>query len=224
VKEKKKDKKLMDARMNAGWLNVKKANSQEDPLEVLPSFRQCTRNGLSLVFETTKATDLSSETKDWIFKLMEGNMRTHYVKSDWGWNSNNKRTELFEDNAWHLIARSEDGAPVAFCHFRFDMDFDDDVLYVYEVQLEETVRRKGLGKMMLKMLELMMVKAEMVKIMLTCFKHNQAASSFFKDCLKYEVDETCPYNTIYEQFDYEILSRYNPKRKPAENSENVPSN
>ena len=29
---------------------------------------------------------------------------------------------------------------------RFDMDHDDDVLYCYEIQLEECVRRKGLGK------------------------------------------------------------------------------
>ena len=35
----------------------------------------------------------------------------------------------------------------------------------------------------------------------------QAAVKFFKECLRYDIDETCPYNTIYEQFDYEILSR-----------------
>ena len=35
----------------------------------------------------------------------------------------------------------------------------------------------------------------------------KAATTFFKKSLKYDVDETCPYNTIYEQFDYEILSR-----------------
>ena len=30
------------------------------------------------------------------------------------------------------------------------MDHDDDVLYCYEIQLEESVRRKGLGKFMMK--------------------------------------------------------------------------
>ena len=34
---------------------------------------------------------------------------------------------------------------------RFDMDFDDDVLYVYEIQLEKELRRKGLGKEMVTM-------------------------------------------------------------------------
>ena len=61
---------------------------------------------------------------------------------------------------------------------------------------------------MMKVLELMMIKNDLLKIMLTVFKHNDVATKFFKDVLKYEVDETCPYDTVYEQFDYEILSRY----------------
>ena len=40
--------------------------------------------------------------------------------------------------------------------------------------------------------------------MLTCFKHNPAAQKFFKGALKYEVDETCPTDDVYEQFDYEV--------------------
>jgi N-alpha-acetyltransferase 40 len=56
------------------------------------------------------------------------------------------------------------------------MDFDDDVLYCYEIQLESALMRKGLGKFMMKVLELLMIKAELKKIMLTVFKHNQASS------------------------------------------------
>ena len=32
-----------------------------------------------------------------------------------------------------------------YYNLRFDMDRDDDVLYCYDIQLEESVRRKGLG-------------------------------------------------------------------------------
>ena len=67
----------------------------------------------------------------------------------------------------------------------------------------------------MKVLELLMMKADLLKIMLTVFKHNEPASNFFKDVLKYEIDETCPYDTVYEQFDYEILSRWNPREKKA---------
>ena len=66
---------------------------------------------------------------------------------------------------------------------------------------------------MMKVLELLMIKADLLKIMLTVFKHNEGANKFFKDVLKYEIDETCPYDTVYEQFDYEILSRVNLREK-----------
>ena len=33
------------------------------------------------------------------------------------------------------------------------MDFDDDVLYCYEIQLEESCRGKGLGKFMMKVIK-----------------------------------------------------------------------
>merc|ERR1711902_319230 len=132
-------------------------------------------------------------------------MKDLYIQSEWGYNPETKRSELMEDAAWYLLAREADtNKPVAFSHFRFDMDYDDDVLYCYEIQLEECVRRKGLGK-----------------IMLTVLKHNEVASKFFKDVLKYEIDETCPYDSVYEQFDYEILSRFNLKeKKERENKEN----
>ena len=54
---------------------------------------------------------------------------------------------------------------------------------------------------------MLMIKSELLKIMLTVFKHNHSANKFFKETLKYEKDETCPIDTVHEQFDYEILSR-----------------
>jgi len=200
--------------MNSGVYKVKKANQQPDPLEPLPSFKKFERNGVDLVLEARRAGSLETNTRDWVMDLMERNMKEMYAKSEWGWNAENKRKELTEDAAWLLIAREkETEVPVAFSHFRFDMDHDDDVLYCYEIQLEECVRRKGLGKFMMKVLELMMIKNDLLKIMLTVFKHNDIASGFFKNVLKYEIDETCPYDTVYEQFDYEILSRFNAKEK-----------
>ena len=71
---------------------------------------------------------------------------------------------MFDDRAWYLMARSvasEDaGKLLGFSHFRFDMDYDDEVLYVYEIQLEDSVKRKGLGKFM------MQVCNELLKIYL----------------------------------------------------------
>ena len=62
---------------------------------------------------------------------------------------------------------------------------------------------------MLKVLELMMIKSNLLKMMVTVFKHNEGAVKLFKEVLKYENDARSPKDTPYEQFDYEILSRYN---------------
>ena len=51
-----------------------------------------------------------------------------------------------------MATREEDGKMMGFAHFRYDMDFDDEVLYVYEIQLEEEFQRKGLGRFMMQVL------------------------------------------------------------------------
>ena len=101
------------------WTTVNKANAQENPLVVLPSFQVYKRNDVDLVIEVKKVRDLDSETRDWIVDLMERNMKEVYVKSEWGWNAENKKTELMEEAAWYLLAReAESNKPVAFSHFR----------------------------------------------------------------------------------------------------------
>ena len=75
---------------------------------------------------------------------------------------------------------------------------------------------------MFQVLELLAFKADMRKIMLTVFKHNDEATSFFKDAMKFELDETNPVDDVYEQFDYQILSKFNKRKlaKEAQEEEN----
>ncbi|MCV4691255.1 GNAT family N-acetyltransferase, partial [Escherichia coli] len=80
--------------------------------------------------------------------------------------------------AWYLIAWENNSIPVAFSHFRFDVECGDEVLYCYEVQLESKVRRKGLGKFLIQILQLMANSTQMKKVMLTVFKHNHGAYQF----------------------------------------------
>lgn len=50
----------------------------------------------------------------------------------------------------------------------------------YELQLELECRKKGLGKFMLQILELLAFKASLQKVVLTVFLHNPNAVGFFK--------------------------------------------
>ncbi|KAK3702657.1 hypothetical protein RRG08_042645 [Elysia crispata] len=208
-KEKKIKKKEESAKLAACFTKIEAANQLEDPLGPFPIFRKYERNGLNIDFETKRVANLDESTVQWAFDLVKSNMKTLYETSEWGWKDREKFEEMTEYKAWYLIARDQDGKPVAFSHFRFDVEIDMEVLYCYEIQLIPEVRKKGLGKFMMQILELMANKYEMKSVMLTVFKQNNVAHEFFKKKLKYSVDEISPEQGIYDEEDvsYEILSK-----------------
>eukprot|EP00092_Neocalanus_flemingeri_P018538 GFUD01020074.1.p1 GENE.GFUD01020074.1~~GFUD01020074.1.p1 ORF type:complete len:263 (+),score=75.53 GFUD01020074.1:139-927(+) len=237
AKEKKAERKAMERRMNAGVATVKLANSVEDPLAQMPKpFSVYNKNGLDLTLETVRAPDLDEKTLVWAYDLVSTNMKPLYddaykndpdADADFGWKEKEKKEEMREDLAWYLLARTKEGTPVAFSHFRYDMDYDDEVLYCYEMQVEKAFRRKGLGRFMIKVLEMLMIKSDMLKLMCTIFKKDKPEVEFFKKALKFEQDETSFVDTVHEQFEYEIICRHNLiKKKRMEdeeaNEENVP--
>ncbi|NXF77196.1 NAA40 acetyltransferase, partial [Sclerurus mexicanus] len=149
AKEKKQRRQEERAAMAAVCARVEAANKLQDPLEAFPVFKKYDRNGLNVSIECRRVSGLEPSTLDWAFELTKANMQTLYEQSEWGWKEREKREELRDERAWYLLARDPDTAPVAFSHFRFDVEAGDEVLYCYEVQLESRVRRRGLGKVTL---------------------------------------------------------------------------
>ncbi|XP_066993302.2 N-alpha-acetyltransferase 40 [Anabrus simplex] len=209
-KEKRLQRKEENLLLAAAQKVVDEANAQEDPLASFPAFRKFEKNGISVVLDCKRVTELDQNTINWIFETEKKHMKELYEKCSWGWNDKTKLEEMTDSAAWYLLARTTQGQNVAFSHFRFDLDYGTEVLYCYEIQLEECVRRKGLGKFMLQLLELIGFTARMKKIVLTVLKHNPGAVAFFR-ALKYELDETSPVDTLYEDYPYEILCKPNKK-------------
>ncbi|XP_071551499.1 N-alpha-acetyltransferase 40 [Panulirus ornatus] len=203
------------ARLSAAQLLVNQANSLPDPLSKFPSFHKYERNGLSCQLICKRVKEVEPVMMQWAIDLCKRNMRGMYVKSSQGWHEDEKREEMTEDAAWYLFAIDTlSEKPIAFSHFRFDIDYGDEVLYCYELQLEMDCRNKGLGKFMMQVLELMAFSNQMQKVVLTVFKHNPDGMAFFRKC-RYETDETSPEDTFEESFDYSILSKSN-KMKPTQ--------
>ncbi|XP_066466279.1 N-alpha-acetyltransferase 40 isoform X1 [Tiliqua scincoides] len=153
-KEKKQKRLEERAAMDAVCAKVEAANKLGDPLEAFPVFKKYDRNGLNITIECKRVSSLDAATLDWAFELTKMNMQTLYEQSEWGWKDREKRDEMTDDRAWYLIALEDGSVPVAFSHFRFDVECGDEVLYCYEVQLESKVRRKGLGKFLIQILQL----------------------------------------------------------------------
>ncbi|GMT10681.1 hypothetical protein PFISCL1PPCAC_1978, partial [Pristionchus fissidentatus] len=184
---------------------VKKAVKQKDVLEsngCLPE-TMLTLDGDPLTWYTSWATNLSDETFQWVFALFETNMRLMYEKSQWGWDPENKKNELQATTARYLVLKNDKGKEIAYCHFRIDMDHEYAVIYCYEIQVEKEYQRKGLGSIIMNVLERLAVKLDMDKIMATVFKYNIRSLNFFRK-IGFEEDET---NPSYDERDYLILSK-----------------
>jgi len=207
-KEKKMKRKEETLKLNEAVLAVKTADAVENPLEALAAFQKFTRNGLELKIECQRATHIPEDQFSVVFDLVKKNMRSLYEGSSWGWNEKEKKEEMKGSNSRYLLAFNSKDEIVAMSHFRFDVDDDIEVLYCYEVQLTEGVRRKGLGKFLMQILELMAMKAKMKKVILTVFQANSQAISFFTN-MKYTVDDTSPQfqDEDIENYDYEIYSK-----------------
>lgn len=208
-KEKRLARKEEQRLLSAARASVAAANALPDPMEPFPVFRRYAKNGIECNLHVKRVTDLDDRVVDWAFQLTKRNMQTKYENSQWGWCDNRKREELTDDASWFLIAESIDGTPIGFSHFRFDIDENMEVLYVYELQLEFTVLRRGLGKFMMQILELIAWKNNMRKVILTVLKNN-SFSTFFK-AINYQLDESSPIDDEDEIYTYQILSKINRK-------------
>ena len=226
------DRIAMEKKMKTGMANVNLANSIDDPLGILPkAFSVYNKNGLDLIFETLRASELDEKLFLWAFKTMEASMKPFYTEahnnnhnsnisedtccsSRNGWRENVKKDEMKEEFSYYLFAKSHQGTPVAFARFKYEMHFDSDVLFCQDVQVERAYRRKGLGSFMMKVLEMLMIKADMLKIICEIFSKDKAVSEFFKKALQFERDETnLLEETVYGESQRETVSRYNLVKK-----------
>jgi len=217
VKEKKAAHKAHLAQLSASQSRVAAANALQDPLAPFSIFHKYDKNSIQVSVTCHPVAALDPATMEWVFDLTKRNMETLYETSDWGWRDKDKREELGEESAWYLICKDHDGNNVAFVHFRFDLEDDVEVLYLYEIQMEKQIRRKGLGRFLVTALTLMAKKYEMEKVCCTVFQHNHDSMSFFKDTCRFEVDETSPDAMIDldEPVCYQILCK---RVRPAASS------
>ncbi|OQR83866.1 N-acetyltransferase [Achlya hypogyna] len=175
------------------------ANSVDD---FMPQFAPFA-NYEGVAIRSLPAAGLTTDEKTKVEALFCANMQTFYEQSSWGFDIESKRAELFHADARYLVAGDVDG----FLHFRFVEDDGAEVLYVYELQIGPSLQRKGLGKRLMQLLELIGRKYKMKWILLTVFKANTSALTFYTHKLGYDIDETSPSQHGNLDESYEILSK-----------------
>lgn len=189
---------------------IKLASTAKDHLTSFSAFSHYDRNGLSVYLESGFGDQLSSPIKKYIQNLLKVNMEGPYG-SDWPMEEKVKRREMVapearyifvleslnrvhcdnstkEDDSW----TSDGGRLVGFVHYRFVIEEEIPVVYVYELQLETCARGKGLGKFLMQLIELIARKNQMGAVMLTVQKANIMAINFYTNRLRYVISSISP--------------------------------
>ena len=109
--------------------------------------------------------------------------------------------------AFHLIAREkETNNPVAFCHYRFDLEDKIDIVYLYEIQLTPHAQGRGLGGKLLALVEDLGAHYGLQKIMLTVQTRNKRARNFYQKN-GYKLDYTSPQGREAASCGFRVLSK-----------------
>ena len=111
--------------------------------------------------------------------LLEANMAGPYG-DEWAQAKAQKAREMADEEARYTVVRAPGGALAAFCQYRFLVEEEVDVLYIYELQVAEGFRRRGLGRLLLMCMELLAKRAAMQGVMLTVQKANPGGVRFYE--------------------------------------------
>ena len=201
---------LLMARVCARRETLQLAMAAEDPLAALPgAFTAFNRNGVSGAFEHHRGDALPPADLSTLNRIMRAS----------GADSSRQR-QLAEDDARLLLLRvSDDGAaaappspaasPVkekeeeteeealkagsiaAFAHYRFVVQDDALLLRIHELHVDPAARRKGVGKMVTMLCEMLAKKAGMGGAVLSLPREASDALAFFT-AIKFAVDPLSP--------------------------------
>ncbi|KAJ8771921.1 hypothetical protein K2173_027098 [Erythroxylum novogranatense] len=195
---------------------LKSASLNKDHLASFRPFCRYDRNGLFLYLESGGGDKLSSSVKQYIQNLLKVNMEAAFGP-EWPMEEKAKRRDMVSSNAHYIFVRdgvcdsaNEESPLVGFVHFRFTLEEELPVLYVYEIQLESRVQGKGMGKFLMQLLELIAHKCRMSAVVLTVQKTNTAAMNFYTSKLRYTISRISPSKVdplMGVEKNYEILCK-----------------
>ncbi|EAX91382.1 MGC78821 protein, putative [Trichomonas vaginalis G3] len=187
--------------------NQQKVNDAQAIIDFMPSIPKLLTfdpEGLNLTL--TSHNKLPEDISEWAINLTIKNMSEIYQKS-WQWDEETKQEEILNRNARYLVAYKGDDDPVGYIHFRFEQLDGDFVIYIYDVQTEQSVRNSGLSKFLIQAVELIGLKIGVQACVTFVFKEDKEYMAILNG-LNYQFHHTSP--SVYcpdkpEKYKHEIL-------------------
>ena len=198
----------------------------------LAPFMKYDRNGLDCTIDFY--SKLPADAKLWAFELVKANMEELYDEAGYGWDDQDKLSELSEDGTRFLVARNKDGQRIAFAHFRFTVQGDvvdqmrgDTVLMVHDLHVVDECQRKGLGRHLMTLMEMVARKTNMSRVSTMCMMGDENTRAFLSKLKKgaFAPDESmvdvCGFDPDLEGFEVISLALAMPPKPPVEEEEEV---
>lgn len=159
------------------------------------AFMKYQRNGLDLTIHFQ--TSLSYNEMEKAFEMCKKNMEERYDASGYGWDDTDKRNEMNEKGKRYLIVRNHQGDFLGFVHFRFtvtgeviDIMAGETCLLISDIHLENSIQRRGIGKHLITILELIARKEQMSRISISVQDHDDVTLNWLTKVKGYSPDVT----------------------------------
>ncbi|KAI9879722.1 MAG: hypothetical protein M1830_007507 [Pleopsidium flavum] len=173
-----------------------------------------TRSGTTYSISLQTPSTVTPTDFDSCFHLVESTSSCAYAASSIGWSPAKKRKEMRLPDLRYLLVRSSDdrdNAVKAFLSFMLTYEDGHEVVYCYEIHVSPSLRGCGLGKHLMRTMEVVGTRVGIEKAMLTVFMANDWAIEFYAN-LGYREDEYSPKprklrGGKLKMADYVILSR-----------------
>jgi N-alpha-acetyltransferase 40 len=131
--------------------------------------------------------------------LVEETSADDYRRSETGWSRSKKRKEMKLPDLRYLLVAStpapgteqSDFELAGFVSFMATYEDGYEVIYIYEIHFTSQWRRKGIGRLLMSLIESLGAEMGLSKSMLTVFKSNTHAAAWYQR-LDYVVDEFSP--------------------------------
>ena len=183
---------------------INEIENGSDYMDLISNFSTFNQDGANISISYFKC--LPDSVDSWAFQLTIRNMRDIYQQS-WKWDEETKKEELFNDSARYLVAFQGDLTPVGFIHFRFEQLDGCIVTYIYDVQVENSVKNTNLRKFLIQATEMLSLKLKVEAVVTFVFKADKDYFELLQK-MQYQYHPTSP--SVYnpnepEKYKHEIL-------------------
>ncbi|KAI0428913.1 acyl-CoA N-acyltransferase [Xylaria sp. FL1042] len=148
-----------------------------------PSWTSWTHSNTHISYSLAliSAGRLTTNDLDACYNLIEETSRADYESSTTGWKPIKKLAEMKSPELRYILVRNHAGVVRGFTSLMPTYEEGEPVVYCYEIHLAAELRRTGLGRLLMSLLESVASHIPPIKkVMLTCFLSNQKALDFYK--------------------------------------------